>query len=81
MAQAVERTFTQQAADGLVEGYEAIYSEFGNTIIVQAIRFVRTPEPLLPPRNVPLELGLIRAKVFGPIGPCRKAIEAYLGAL
>jgi hypothetical protein len=81
MSQAAERTFTQQAVAGLVEGYKAVYLEFGNTIIVQAIRFERAPEPLLPPRDVPLELGLIRAKVSGPMGPCRKAIEAYLGLL
>lgn len=68
-------------ADGVAEGYVATYSEFGNTIQVQAIRFDAAPDLLFPPRVVQFEIGLIRAALSGPVGPCRKAIETYLKTL
>jgi hypothetical protein len=79
--EATQRAMALKAADGVAEGYRALYLESGNEIAVNAIRFEGPPEPLFPPRTVQFELGFIRASVAGPMGPCRKAIEAYLGAL
>ncbi len=81
LARADETALLMRLADGVAEGYEAKYSEFGNEIAVRAIRFESAPEPVLPPRVVQFEMGLIRAVVTGPVGPCRRAIEAYLKTL
>ncbi len=78
-----------QFANGVEEGYAATYAQSGGRDLgVQAVRFtVATERHLDVSRTARVEntrtidIGLIRASVYGDGGPCASAIEGYVRSL
>jgi hypothetical protein len=72
-------------ADGVEEGYAAIYAQSEpRQIVVYALRFAATERPFYPPgtpSNHRFEIGPFDAVVSGAGGQCSQAVEAYLKSL
>jgi hypothetical protein len=78
--------FLLALADGVEEGYAAIYTEAGSNvlIVVYGLRFAAGEKPFYPPSTAPnhrYEIGPLDAVVSGDGGPCSQAVEAYLKSL
>jgi hypothetical protein len=73
--------YRSQLANGVEEGYAAIYTP---SVVVYALRFAATERPFYPPRtasNHRFEIGPFYTVVSGDGGQCSQAVEAYLKSL
>jgi hypothetical protein len=73
--------YRSQLANGVDEGYAAIYTP---SVVLYALRFVATERPFYPSHtasNHRFEIGPLDVVVSSDGGPCSQAVEAYLKSL
>jgi hypothetical protein len=86
MNDAERARYANRAADGVDEGYGAVYQQQdGALIVVRALRYEPASVPIVEtpagPGQRRVVIGAVLAVASGPSGPCFDAVQQHLGAL